>query len=104
MIKEFSDKKPYEEFYLGVDFENDLQDENINTGVVTVTRLLDNKDVTTTIVDVSKQQLSAMIIYFWVRTGKSNYKYQFNIKIVGVNGSKYEAIATLEVKQPKGIN
>lgn len=103
-MKEFSDKKPYEEFYLGIDFERDLQDENINTGIVTVTRLLDNKDVTATIVDVAKQQLSAMVIYFWVRTGRPNYKYQFDIRIVGVNGSKYEFNATLKVVQPKGIN
>jgi len=100
-MKSFGNKQPYEEFYLGFDFEGDLTDEDISTGVIVVTRLLDEKDVTTTFVDATKQQATGMILYFWVRTGRPNNKYQINGKIVGVNGAKHEFDATLKITQPK---
>jgi hypothetical protein len=99
-MESFRPKQPYEEYYNGFNFAEDLgTTETIFTAAVTVIDLADNSDKTATITDAGKQVDIGAIVYFWVRGGSTGKIYKITCKIVGDEGSKYEQDGIMHVRE-----
>lgn len=54
--------------------------------------------VTANLIDEAKQNIDGDLIYFFVRGGDDGMSYKFTCSVVGVLGSRYEAEATMLVR------
>jgi hypothetical protein len=91
-------KQPYEEYYLSINFKKDLGTEEIASATVTVVDS-DGLDVTEDMIDDEAQAFDGPILYFWIMGGETGNVYKITARIVGTEGSKYEADATLRIKE-----
>lgn len=90
MPDRFSDKQPYEEYYIEFDHTLDLEAATIATAVVTAMVVVTGADVSTVIIDAAKQLITDTSVMVWVRAGVSGTDYKITSRIVASDGSKYE--------------
>lgn len=93
----FGPKQPQEEYYLGFDFAARMQGEAIQSATVAAVDSC-GTDVTATLIDEAKQNIDGDLVYFFVRGGDDGMSYKFTCSVVGALGSRYEAEATMLVR------
>lgn len=97
VVETFSPKQPWEEFYLGIDFTDDLNGEAIASAVVTVVDS-SGQDLSSTLLDEEKTIVDGNTVLFWFRGGEHQQFYSIAAKATGVTGSQYERDATIIVR------
>lgn len=102
MTAAFSSKQPSEAFAISFDFADYLGSETISTATITAADQADLSDVSTTILDSTKQSNTTTVVYGWVRSGTSGHAYIITCKIVGSSGSNYELDGILPVDEVPG--
>lgn len=99
MSKRFTDKQPYEEYYVTFDFTEALGDETVSSATVTATRASTGEDATSTVTDAAEQEHDDYTVDVWIQGGVSGVEYKITCRIVGSAGSKYELDGLLLVKE-----
>lgn len=98
MAKRFDPKQPSEEYYLRFNFENDIDDETVSlVDSVVAIDLGDGSDVTSTVIDNTKQQNDDVSVYVWAQAGASGRRYKITVQITCSEGSQYELEGILPV-------
>lgn len=94
----FSPKQNYEEYYVAFNFVRVITP--LTSIATTDVFVFDesNVDVTSTLTDASKLQVSGTKVYVWVRGG-SEQVYKITCKITMTNGEKFEQDASIEVTE-----
>ena len=95
----FSDKQPYEEYYVDFDFTDVIvSPDTISTAAITA---VDdhNVDALATITTDIKKSITSPKVYVWVKGGVSGTTYYITCKIVTANGEKYEKDGEIYVKE-----
>jgi len=97
----FSDKQPYEEYYVDFDFSNVVvSPDTIATAAVTAVDDHNNNAITV-ITTAIKQNIDTALskVYVWVQGGVSGTMYYLTCKIITANGEKYEKDGEIYVKE-----
>ena len=98
-MESFSDKQPYEEYYVDFDFVNVVvSPDTIASAVVSVVDEL-GADATATVTTAIKQNIDSPKVYIWVNGGTTGKVYTITCKVATVNGEKYEMEGTLSVTE-----
>ena len=93
----FGSKQPYEAFAISFDFTNDLTNETVISANVTAVDASTLVDMTSIILDSTKQSVSSKMVYCWVQNGIDGHNYVITCKIVGSAGSLFELEGILPV-------
>lgn len=97
MTTTFTSKQPYEAYAISFDFTTVLGAETISTATITAVDQSDLTDVSTVVLDSTKQSNSDTVVYGWVRAGTSGHEYLITCQIVGSLASQYELEGVLPV-------
>jgi len=95
-IQAFGNKQSYEEYFISFDFVRLMESSQITSATVVVLDPV-GVDVTSTLTDESKNEISNSKINVFVRGGISGKTYKFTCKIGTELGECYEMDATLKV-------
>ena len=97
MTTTFSSKQPFEEYAISFDFAASLGTAIISSvDAVTAVDQADSSDVSTTVLDSTKQSNTNTVVYAWVQAGTSAHNYLITCQITADDASQYE----LEAIQP----
>lgn len=100
MPQYFTKKQPWEAYYVRFDLANVFgATEDVASATVTAIDLADGSDVSTTLLDVTKQNLSGTDVNVWVRAGTADHDYKITCKATGDAGSKFELEGVLPVRE-----
>lgn len=99
MADRFSNKQPFEEYYVEFDFSSDLGAATVTSATVTAKVVGTGADATTTITDPTKQSEKDKSVLVWLQAGTTGLEYEITCRIVASDGSKYELDGLLLVKE-----
>ena len=104
MTTAFTTKKPIEGYSISFDFTAALGVETISSITVTATDLSTLADVTTTILDATKQTNTDQIVYPYVQGGTTGHNYLITCLIAGSGGSVFSLDGILPVEESAGLS
>lgn len=104
MTTAFTSKKPTEGYSISFDFTAVLGVETISSITLTVTDLSTLADVTTTILDATKQSNTDQIVYPYVQGGTTGHNYLITCLIAGSGGSVFSLDGILPVEESAGLS
>ena len=101
-MEQFDPKQPSEEYYLGFDFTEDLDDEVVASAAFTIIDTdNDDEDVTDTLSDSTFQVNNGKWAYVWIQGGTNGHKYKITCKVTGdgTPPSVFEQEAYIRVRE-----
>ena len=97
MADRFSNKQPYEAYYVEFDFTTDLEATTVFSATVTAIVVSTGADATVAITQSAKQMNKDRSVLVWVYAGTTGTEYKITCRIVATDGSQYEMDGILPV-------
>lgn len=100
-IANFDFKQPGEEFFLGMDFTDDIGADAIASATVTATEWVTGEDATDDLIQTSLQTITSPVVYFWMKQdgGTDRTAYKITCRAVLDSGAILENDAMQVIRE-----